>query len=428
MDTGPTLGIIVLAAAALLLVVVSLAEAGVSAVSRRRVHRYAASGVAALLRDYIRQRQRVLSALSVAASVAIVAGTMSLTLLLLHDRHLEAWNLVGAGLLSVLAVSFFGQTARIVALLNPEVTGYRMARVISLLQVVFTPLDWLAGWPARLIVRLIAGDRERREENPATELLALIEEPQNSGEPDTLAEERRMMRAILEMSNQTVREIMSPRMDITAVPVEASIGDVMKLINTSGFSRIPLYEDSIDHIVGVLYAKDLLAYLQSGVTVRSLRDVARPPYFVPETKRADELLTDMRRDKVHMAIVVDEYGGTAGVVTVEDLIEEIVGEISDEYDVEEVDVQRLSETEAIVDARLPVDDLNELFGTSASGEDFDTVGGFIFSQLGRLAVPGDVVEIPEHRLRIEVLSLHGRRIKKVRVSHIQTADEAVQAV
>src|SRR5207249_172929 len=129
----------------------------------------------------------------------------------------------------------------------------------------------------------------------------------------------------------------------------------------------------LDHIVGVIYAKDLLAYLQTGSMSPRLREIARPPYFVPETKRADDLLADLRRDQVHMAIAVDEYGGTAGVVTVEDLLEEIVGEIADEYDVEELDVERLADDEAIVDARLPIADFNELFGTDIESEDFDTV-------------------------------------------------------
>ncbi len=168
-----------------------------------------------------------------------------------------------------------------------------------------------------------------------------------------------MMRGVLDMSEQTVRELMTPRTDLTAIDLDASVTDVMRLIVESGFSRIPLYEESLDRIVGVIYAKDLLAFIQAGDVRPNLRDIARPPYFVPETKRANELLADMRRDQVHMAIAVDEYGGTAGVVTVEDLLEEIVGEISDEYDVDEVDVQQLSEDEAIVDARLTIDELWE---------------------------------------------------------------------
>ncbi len=174
----------------------------------------------------------------------------------------------------------------------------------------------------------------------------------------------------------------------------------------------------IDSVIGVIYAKDLLAYLQAGDMKPDLRQVARPPYFVPETKRANELLSEMQHDQVHMGIAVDEYGGTAGVVTVEDLLEEIVGEIADEYDTDEVDVERLSDDEAIVDARLPLDELNELFGTTIGSEDFDTVGGLVFALLGRLATPGDEVRSEEHALRLRVLSVVSRRIKKVRVRRV----------
>lgn len=232
-----------------------------------------------------------------------------------------------------------------------------------------------------------------------------------------------MIRGVLEMSDQTVRELMTPRTDVTAVSTEASFGDVMRLVSRSGYSRIPLYEESLDRIVGVVYAKDLLAYIENGRVTPNLTDIARPPYIVPETKRANELLADMRRQHVHMAVAVDEYGGTAGVITVEDLVEEIVGAIEDEYDTAAVDVTRLSEDEAVVDGGLTLDELNEIFETQVHSEDFDTVGGLIVTELGRLAVPGDEVIVPspealdegETAVRLRVVSILGRRIKKVNV-------------
>lgn len=232
-----------------------------------------------------------------------------------------------------------------------------------------------------------------------------------------------MMRGILEMGDKSVREIMSARTDLTAVSTGASIGDAMRLVSDTGFSRIPLYEGDIDHVVGVVYAKDLIAYLQRGDVAPALRDVARPPYFVPETKRANELLADLRREQVHMAIAVDEYGGTAGVVTVEDLVEEIVGEISDEHDTDEIEVERISEDEALVDARLSIDDLNEFFGTEIDLEDVDSVGGLVVSRLGRLAVPGDRASTDDGALSLQVISIRGRRIKQVRVTRAPRAGE-----
>jgi CBS domain containing-hemolysin-like protein len=318
---------------------------------------------------------------------------------------------------------------------DPERWGLRLSRPIAALQAAFAPLAFITNAPGALLLRLL-GRTDERTSDPREELAALVAIDADAANPDpSLVEERRMMRGILEMSEQTVRELMTPRTDLTAVSTDASVGDVMKLVDDSGFSRIPLFEESLDRIVGVVYAKDLLAFLQSGDIKPGLKDIARPPYFVPETKRANELLSDMRRDQVHMAVAVDEYGGTAGVVTVEDLLEEIVGEISDEYDTDVVDVQRLSDDEAIVDARLTTDELNEIFATSVHSDDFDTVGGLVVTLLGRLAVPGDEVttgqdddddgEDGEYQLTLRVLSIVGRRIKQVRVVRSTRAQDAV---
>jgi len=420
LDTGLILAILLLATSSLLLVLISGAEASVSAITRNRTHagHNHTNGLNALLENYIRQRQRVLRSLSVAVTISTVITALTLTVLIVDGSDLTGWRVVIAATAAVLVVGFLRQTARTVALINPEATGLRLARTIFVMQAVCAPLAWVADAPARAVVRLLGRSPEVSEANPANELLAVLERP-DTGTGRSLAEERRMMRGILAMSEQTVREVMTPRPDIHALPTDAGVSDVMRLITETGLSRVPIYEESMDHIVGVVYAKDLLAYLRAGRLNQTLHDIARPPYFVPETKHVDELLADMRRDQVHMAIAVDEYGGTAGVVTVEDLIEEIVGEIADEYDVEDLDIQQLSDDEAIVDARLPIDDFNELFGTEIDSEDFDTVGGLILSLLGRLAVPGDEVTSEEYEVHLRVLSILGRRIKKVRVTRLQ---------
>jgi CBS domain containing-hemolysin-like protein len=369
--------------------------------------------------------QVILRALSVGVSAVTVVITAAFVVLV-AQTGIGLRAVLPAAALALLLITGLRQSARTLALVSPEATGLLLARPILLLQLLLAPAAWFAAAPARALVRLVGRDPDADEANPAAELLAMLERAGGSDGDHDLTEERRMMRGILAMSEQTVREVLSPRIDLAALSTDASIGDAMKLINETGFSRIPLYEESVDHIIGVIYAKDLLAYLRSGDVRPSLREIARPPYFVPETKRVDELLSDMRRDQVHMAIAVDEYGGTAGVVTVEDLLEEIVGEIADEYDVEDVDVQRLSDDEVIVDARLSIDDLNELFATEIGNEDFDTVGGLVLSLLGRLAVPGDEVISEDHRLALRVLSILGRRIKKVRVTRVEP-DEAAEA-
>jgi putative hemolysin len=426
LHSGALITYLVLILAGALLVLIAAAEAGVTAISRARVRNGVTSDLSNLLRRYVHQRERVLRNLSVGSSAVIVIGTVT-TAYAIFDGH--SITLVDGAIVCVVAiavVTLLRQTTRAIVLLQPESWGLRLVRPIAALQVVFTPLAWLAVGPSNLLLRL-TGRATAVESDPSEELSALLE---LENEDTALSEERRMMRGVLDMSEQTVRELMTPRTDLTSIDVEASVGDVMRLIVESGFSRIPLYEESLDRIAGVIYAKDLLAFLESGDVRPSLRDIARPPYFVPETKRANELLADMRRDQVHMAIAVDEYGGTAGVVTVEDLLEEIVGEISDEYDVDEVDVQQVSDDEAIVDARLTIDELNEVFDTEIASEDFDTVGGLVVTLLGRLAMPGDEVttrDSEDHEateaLSLRVLSILGRRIKKVRVTRIQVTDD-----
>jgi CBS domain containing-hemolysin-like protein len=426
LDTNSILALALLLVSAVLLVLISAAEASVSAITRNRTHNgHASNGINALLDNYIRQRQRVLRSLNAGVTLSTVVTALALTVLIVDGGDFTGWRMVVAAVGAVLVVGFLRATARTFALINPEATGLRLARPIFVIQAVCAPLAWAAAAPARSIARLLGRDPEEAEANPASELLAVLERTDtDSGR--SLSEERRMMRGILAMSEQTVREVMTPRPDINALPTDAGVSDAMKLINETGFSRVPIYEESMDHIVGVVYAKDLLAYLRAGRLNQSLKEIARPPYFVPETKHVDDLLADMRRDQVHMAIAVDEYGGTAGVVTVEDLLEEIVGEITDEYDIEDLDIQQLSDDEAIVDARLPIDDLNELFGIEIDSEDFDTVGGLILSLLGRLAVPGDEVISEQYELHLRVLSILGRRIKKVRVTRL--APESATAV
>ena len=422
METLTVLALVVMIAAGVLLVLISAAEAGVAAITRRRTRARAENGVAGLFDSYIKQRQQILSALGAGVTLATVTLSLGVALLLIGGE-LGVLEAVASGLIALIVIAALRQNARAIALASPEGVGYRLARVITFLASLLAPFAWLMSTPARALLRL-AGRRTEIADDPAAELLAILEAPAAGVGAEALSEERRMMRGILAMSRQTAREIMSPRIDIVAVSTEASIGDVMKVVDSSGFSRIPLYEENIDRIIGVLYAKDLLARLQSGVSSPNLRVLARPPYFVPETKRTDELLADLRRDQTHVAIVVDEYGGTAGLVTVEDVLEEIVGEIADEYDTDELEVEVVSEEEAIVDARLAIDDLNELVGAEIHSEDFDTVGGFVFSLLGRLATPGDRVASEEHGLDLEVLSVHGRRIRRVRVTQRPALDEA----
>jgi len=432
LDSSLLIVVALLLATTVLLVLIAAAEAGITALSRGRIRAEHPNGIGGLLLSYIRQRQRLLRTLSIASTAVIVVSTGTLTFAILEGARVTADRVAIAVVVSFAIVAFVRQTTRAIVLLNPEGWGIRLSLPIQVLQLVFAPLAWLANAPINLLLRLVGRGDVPLEVDPAEELIGLLEVTEVGEEP-AMAEQRRMMRGVIDMTQQTVRELMTPRTDLVGVTTDASIGDVMRVISESGYSRIPLYRDSLDTIVGVVYAKDLLAYLRTGDVTPKLEDICRPAYFVPETKRADELLADLRRDQVHLAIAVDEYGGTAGVVSVEDLLEEIVGEITDEYDIEELEVEHVGEYEAIVDARMTIDELNDLFGTAIESDDFDTVGGLIFTLLGRLAAPGDEVATPangdddERRLQLRVLSVLGRRIKKVRAQLLVGSPEPATA-
>ena len=223
-----------------------------------------------------------------------------------------------------------------------------------------------------------------------------------------------MISAVMDLGEGRVHEVMVPRIDIAAIPAETDLATAVRLIIEEGHSRIPVYEGSVDEIVGILYAKDLLPYLAGTAPPKELRSILRQPLFVPESMSVDDLLHELQRRKVHIAVVLDEYGGTAGLVTIEDLLEEIVGEIQDEYDTEEPMVERLSDDEARVDGRADVDDLAERLDVRLDREDeeeYDTVGGLVYHHIGGVPKVGDEVKLDGLTLTVE--STDGRRVSKV---------------
>ena len=255
------------------------------------------------------------------------------------------------------------------------------------------------------------------------ELRILVE---RGGEQGTIeAEEEQMIGAVLELGERHVHEVMVPRTDMVALPVDASLDETVDTIVREGHSRIPVYEDAIDNVVGILYAKDLLPYLKGPDNAPDMRKLLRPPLFVPESMPVDDLLHSLQRRKVHIAVVLDEYGGTAGLVTIEDLIEEIVGEIQDEYDTEEPMIVKLSDNEARVDGRANIDDLVDHFEINLDGEDrdeYDTVGGLIYHRIGGIPKVGDMVDV-DGELTLTVELTDGRRVGKVLAVRRRAGDE-----
>ena len=227
------------------------------------------------------------------------------------------------------------------------------------------------------------------------------------------ADERRMIYSIFQFGDTLCREIMVPRIDVLALEVKTPLSQAVNVLIESGHSRIPVYDDNIDNVVGLLYAKDLLRWQTNPGEKTTLRKFLRPPYYVPETKKVDELLAEMQAKGTHIAIVVDEYGGMAGLVTLEDIVEEIVGEIRDEYDQkEELLVQKVNDNEYLFRARVSLDDFNDALGTKVTSDQTDTLGGILYADLGRVPIEGDTVQVEDWLLTIE--EVRGRRIGKIR--------------
>lgn len=294
----------------------------------------------------------------------------------------------------------------------PLGVGRMVAWPLYLLSLLLHPLAWLWNVLNRWVVRLLGAARSAsppygREE----EILTLVDAAEEGGA--IAVEEKEMISGILEMGRTLVREVMVPRTDIVALDVETPLLEALEVILRAGHSRIPVYQETVDRIVGLLYAKDLLPALRDGRYDLPLRELLRPAYFVPETKVVDDLLRELRNRRIHMAIVVDEYGGTSGLVTIEDLLEEIVGEIQDEYDREEPLLRDLGNGEFLCDARLSVDDAERKLGLKVPPGEFDTLGGFIYERLGAIPKVGDRVVLGNDTITVE--EMEGVRPIQLRV-------------
>ncbi len=229
-----------------------------------------------------------------------------------------------------------------------------------------------------------------------------------------------MIHSIFEFADTPVREVMIPRIDMVTLESDATVDEAVDLALQGGFSRIPVYEETIDNIIGVLYTKDMLKQLREDHNSLPIRELVRPAYFVPETKKLDDLLREIRQKRTHMAIVVDEYGSVAGLVTIEDLVEEIVGDIQDEYDREEKLYEQVTQFEYVFDAKINLDEFNELMDTDLENEDYETLGGFLLGQLDKIPVAGDTITFKN--LTFTVLTTRGLRITKVRVERTGTQE------
>ena len=311
-------------------------------------------------------------------------------------------------------------TPKIVALKHALTYALWAALPIEIIRRILLPLTSILNLLSGGVSRALGVERHRLKLSE-DEIKSLVEVSEQRGELEQ--DEKEMIRGIFEFSETTVREIMVPRVDIISLPITAPLQEIVRVIKLEGHSRIPIYHDSLDNIAGIIHVKDLLPYLQDGEFKAELANLIRPAHFVPEGKKIDDLLRQFQVEKFHMAMVVDEYGGTAGLVTLEDVLEEIVGEIQDEYDSEIPLHTRLDEQTFIADARISVYEVNELLGEKLipEEEDYETLGGFIFSLTGNLPRPKESLDYGDLNFVIEETA--GKRISKIRVKKRERPQE-----
>lgn len=326
---------------------------------------------------------------------------------------LQSWQLLLASAAAALLLPLMETTVEGIALRNPETWALRLTGIAQVIDVIFRPVGAL----------MLAFNHSPRQAGHQMgtvtddELKTWVE----VGQPDggSLDQgERQMIYSIFRFGDTLCREVMVPRIEVLALEGDTTIQEATRALVASGHSRIPVFEESIDNVVGMLYAKDLLRlHLESGQE-QTIRPYVRPAYFVPESKKVDDLLAEMQSKRVHIAVVVDEYGGMAGLVTLEDIVEEIVGEIRDEYDQgEDILFQQISPDEMLFVGRTDLDDLNELLGTHLTKDLADTVGGYLYGTLGHVPVEGEQVSVEGWVLTVEMVT--GRRIRRVRARRAQ---------
>ena len=388
----------------------SAAEMAFIAANRIRLRHLAEQGVR-VARGYLeafQQPERLLSTAMMGVTIAHVSASALTTALLLPwlDRKAALWATV---ILTPLML-VFGE-------ILPKTLTQQRATAVALK--IFDPLRaaaWLLApvvWTANIMVGAMLrglGYRERRDPFVSRDDLRLLFQVEPQGTTDVKEEEREMIEGIFDLGETNVREIMVPLVDVVAVPEEATVEEAVARIRESGHSRLPVYRERIDHVIGIVTALDVF---QRGATEESVNALLRPAYYVPETKRIDELLRELQRQRIQLAVVVDEYGGSEGIVSVEDVVEEIVGEIEDEHERQPSTLTSLPDGSYLVAARLGIDELNEALEWDVPKKDYETVGGLILSALGRIPRPGEQVIL--ERYELSVVDADERRILKVKV-------------
>ena len=425
METDSTLAAIALGVSLISFAVAVLGEASIGSVRQGRVRQLLSQGVpgSAALSTLNSLPMGPMGALTLVKVASFSTGLVSAVAVAI------AWtgvNWVAIALVPLAVLVFLGAihgTARTLAPRYGEPVALRIAVPVRALTWLLNPILSVESTLVRMSLQVAAHSSGGAAQEPVPNEIGL---PLDYSREPLDEHEVRMIRGVVQLDKTVAREIMVPRVDMVAAEVETPIAELAEIMVKWGHSRIPVYKGDPDHIEGIAYARDVVNHLlrEEDTSTIPVESVVRPALFIPESKTLEELLDEFQQKRMHMAIVVDEYGGVSGLVTIEDLLEEIVGEIRDEFDVSEPQIEAVSDGGFFIDARVSIDELNELLSVSVEGAGFDTLGGFVYHRLGKIPSRGDVVEYDG--LKIEVVSTVGRRLKRLKVTRARDLDSAAR--
>jgi len=399
--------------------VFAASEAALLALSRLKLAQTDDPHISARLTKLYEQRNDYLTTTLVGNTIVLLAADSLATWLAIQ---FALWRpvLVATIVMTVVLLVFGEVVPKMIVVQNATRWAVRLLPFLNFVRVLLRPVTWSLVHFTNWFIRLFGGvPRPAGPYVSEDEIRALVTAGEKQGVLEE--EETEMIHSIFELGDTPVREIMTPRTDMVCAGVEDPVGTAVDLVIREGYSKLPVYEENIDHIVGVVHDRELLIAVSRGELRKPLRSLARPIKAIPENKKVDELLREMQAEKVSVAIVVDEYGGTAGLVTMEDILEEIVGEIMDESDAElqehPPEIKRLPDGDVIVDARMSIDDVNEQLGLHLPTEDFESIGGYTFGQFGRVPLAGEHITI-NGGLILVVEKAAGRRLVSVRIKKV----------
>lgn len=390
----------------------SAAETALMTLSKIRIRKMVEDNVkgASRIEKLVKNPSKLLSAILIGNNVVNI-GASALATSIAIDRYGNKGVGIATGLMTLLVLIFGEITPKSLAAQNSEKISLKVAGFVHVVTIIFNPIIIFLTRLTNLLVRLLGGKVDNNQPFITEEELKTIVSV--SHEEGVLeGEEKDMIYNVFEFGDSQARDVMTTRTDMVAVEVNSSYWDVINIFRQEQFSRIPVYENTTDNIIGILYVKDLL-FLEDNKGEFDLKKYMREPYFTYEFKPTTELFDEMRTNRIHMAIVLDEYGGTDGIVTIEDLIEEIVGDIEDEYDKHVDEIEVIKEDEYLVYGNIKIEEVNEMIGTSIESEDFDSIGGFVMGVLGRLPETGEAIEYDNIKFIAEIVEKN--RIEKLRI-------------